>query len=356
MKKLKPTLTMLICTFALSFAPASVASAGPLLFEDDFESYAVGEIPSAKWWTYAYSGGYPSDQRVRLFEGNNVFSLSSEAWAAVADAKLDRQLNYAVEADAYMMSRQGISPGTTTGARFFLRTWTSNTPHVRGGYTIWFNPDTDKVVIHITDWPNLGNYILGEAEYELDLNTWYRFKGSVTGDRYGDIKIRAFVNDMTTPILEVTDDGTKWMYYGGDRSGHTVLSGYYARNYYDNVKIYQVKATEEVEIDIKPGSFPNSINPRSKGVIPVAILTTDTFDATTVDSTTVLFGPTGTEAAPVQSALEDIDGDGDTDMILHFNTQETGILCGDASAFLMGETLGGQAIEGADSIKTVGCK
>jgi hypothetical protein len=38
-----------------------------------------------------------------------------------------------------------------------------------------------------------------------------------------------------------------------------------------------------VPIDIKPGSFPNSINPQSKGVIPVAILTTDTFDATTVD-------------------------------------------------------------------------
>ena len=44
-----------------------------------------------------------------------------------------------------------------------------------------------------------------------------------------------------------------------------------------------------ISIDIKPGSFPDSINPRSKGVIPVAILTTDTFDATTVDSATVRF-------------------------------------------------------------------
>ncbi len=111
-----------------------------------------------------------------------------------------------------------------------------------------------------------------------------------------------------------------------------------------------------VGIDIKPGSFPNSINPRSQGVIPVAILTTDTFDATTVDPTTVRFGVTGTEAAPVQSALEDVDGDGDTDMILHFNTQDTGIICGTTSAFLTGETLDGQMIEGSDSIKTAGCK
>ena len=111
-----------------------------------------------------------------------------------------------------------------------------------------------------------------------------------------------------------------------------------------------------VDIDIKPDSFPNSINPRSTGVIPVAILTTDSFDATTVDPATVLFGATGTEAAAVHSALEDVDGDGDTDMILHFNTQATGIACGDTSASLTGETIDGQMIEGSDSIKTVGCK
>ena len=111
-----------------------------------------------------------------------------------------------------------------------------------------------------------------------------------------------------------------------------------------------------ITIDIKPGSFPNSINPNSQGVIPVAILTTSAFDATTVDPNTVLFGATGTEAAPVQSALEDVDGDGDTDLVLHFNTQETGIQCGDTTASLTGQTLGGQAIKGSDSIKTVGCE
>ena len=111
-----------------------------------------------------------------------------------------------------------------------------------------------------------------------------------------------------------------------------------------------------VKIDIKPGSFRNSINPKSKGKIPVAILTTDSFDATTVDPTTVLFGRTGTEAAPVHFALEDVDGDGNTDMILHFKTQKTGIRCGDTSASLTGNTVSGQAIERSDSIRTVGCK
>jgi hypothetical protein len=111
-----------------------------------------------------------------------------------------------------------------------------------------------------------------------------------------------------------------------------------------------------VKIDIKPGSFPNSINPQSRGLIPVAVLSTDTFDASAVDASTVFFGATGNEAAPVHSALKDVNGDGNTDMVLHFRTHHTGIVCGDTSASLTGSTFSGQAIEGSDSIRTLGCK
>jgi len=112
----------------------------------------------------------------------------------------------------------------------------------------------------------------------------------------------------------------------------------------------------DVTIDIKPGSFPNSINPRSAGVIPVAIMTTPAFDATSVVASTVRFGPSGTEAAPQHWALEDVDGDGDLDMILHFPTASAGIVCGATSALLTGRTSGGQPVKGVDSVRTVGCK
>jgi murein tripeptide amidase MpaA len=111
-----------------------------------------------------------------------------------------------------------------------------------------------------------------------------------------------------------------------------------------------------VKIDIKPGSDPNSVNPRNKGVIPVAILTTDTFDATTVDPLTVQFAPNSAVEAHGRGHDEDVDGDGDVDLVLHFNTQDTGIACGDTSASLSGMTFDGQSIEGSDSITTVGCK
>lgn len=109
-------------------------------------------------------------------------------------------------------------------------------------------------------------------------------------------------------------------------------------------------ATEAaLEIDIKPGSDPNSINPKSRGVIPVAILTTEDFDAATVDPETVVFA----DASPVHYTVEDVDRDGDNDLILHFRTQDTGIAPSDTEACLTGETLGGVLIEGCDSVRTV---
>jgi TolB protein len=149
-------------------------------------------------------------------------------------------------------------------------------------------------------------------------------------------------------------DGNYEIYVmNADGTGQTNLTNNPAG---DDSSAWQPLPTITVAIDTTPGSLPNSINPRSKGMIPVAILTTDSFDATMVDPAIVLFGVTGTEAAPVHSALEDVDGDGDIDLILSFNTQNTGIKCGDTSVSLTGKTLGGQMIKGSDSIKTAGCK
>lgn len=118
---------------------------------------------------------------------------------------------------------------------------------------------------------------------------------------------------------------------------------------------------EEIEIDIKPGSDHNPINPNSKGVIPVAILGSAPFDVTTVDVTTLTFGPDGATPAhdltdPIVYAdhLQDVNSDGFTDLVSHYRTQDTGIAKGDTEACLTGETTGGVAILGCDAIRTVG--
>jgi len=111
----------------------------------------------------------------------------------------------------------------------------------------------------------------------------------------------------------------------------------------------------QVAIDIKPGSFPNSINPRSKGLLPVAILSSETFDARDVDPASVGLGPNDAPMAHPSGHQEDVDGDGDLDLVLHFRTAETGIACGDTMLTLSGATSDGQEIAGEDGVRTVGC-
>ena len=112
----------------------------------------------------------------------------------------------------------------------------------------------------------------------------------------------------------------------------------------------------QVAIDIQPGDAANSINPRSRGVIPVAVLAGTDFDVSTVDLYSVRFGP---ERAPESHSagghFEDVNADGLIDLVLHFRTQSTGIACGDESAALDGRTLDGVLLHGVDAITTVGC-
>jgi hypothetical protein len=127
--------------------------------------------------------------------------------------------------------------------------------------------------------------------------------------------------------------------------------------------------TMRVEIDVKPGDDSNRIRPSSNQVIPVAVLTTPNFDATTLDPSTVCFGadpppggttsynqPPGVDAdcneAHRTGHLEDVDGDGDLDMVLHFETRQTGIDPGDTEARLTGRTTDGTPFEGSDFIRT----
>ena len=117
---------------------------------------------------------------------------------------------------------------------------------------------------------------------------------------------------------------------------------------------FEVQAV--IDIDVKPGSTPNSINPSSKGVLPVAVITTETFDATAIDPLSIRFGPGGASESHNKGHIEDVDSDGDMDLVLHFETQDTTIQCGDTSVPLTGETFEGLAITGSDAITTVGCE
>jgi len=84
-----------------------------------------------------------------------------------------------------------------------------------------------------------------------------------------------------------------------------------------NVPI-KLQPPPRITIDIKPGSNDNSINLKSRGVVPVAVFTTDDFDASTINPDTVKFAGAG----PIRWKICYVDEDGDKDMLFHFKTEE----------------------------------
>ncbi len=133
-----------------------------------------------------------------------------------------------------------------------------------------------------------------------------------------------------------------------------------------------VQEDVEVQIDIKPTSCPNPLNVKSKGVLPVAILGTDTFDVTDIDPSTILLEG----VAPLRWSFEDVatpygaipencddcttDGpDGFMDLTLKFDKQEIVAALGEVEdgdckvLQLTGnlkEEFGGTAIAGVDYV------
>ena len=197
-----------------------------------------------------------------------------------------------------------------------------------------------------------------ESIYVQDGGTLNMYSGSVGW----------FVN-IATSNVNVTVYGTG---FGGDgdfsvpgqvtfTSGSGTLTGVYEDGsdidlfFYSDIPIYlEAPGTtdEQVEIDIKPCSYPNSINLKSKGVVPVAVLRTEDFDAETVNPTTVEFAG----ASPLRWKMCDVDNDGDEDILFHFKTQELALDDSSTEATLTGQTTGGSDISGTDDVRIVSSK
>jgi hypothetical protein len=124
-----------------------------------------------------------------------------------------------------------------------------------------------------------------------------------------------------------------------------------------------------VDVDIKPDTTQNSINIGHNGDLPVAVLTTDDFDAVEeLDPETFVAVlreedghlVAGSEVYADHWAEEDVDDDGDLDVILHFSVP--GLVAGDDAPLsgdsevidFVGLTYDGQCVVGSDSVHPVG--
>jgi len=139
--------------------------------------------------------------------------------------------------------------------------------------------------------------------------------------------------------------------YGGDAGDIDLL--FYV--YFSDIRINLAPPAPEVIellIDIKPGGEQNSINLKSRGVVPVAVLTTDSICAEMIDPDTVEFAG----AIPEHWSFEDVDDDGDDDIIFHFRTQELDIDQNSTEATLTARLLTQEEVFGTDEIRVVPSK
>jgi hypothetical protein len=112
---------------------------------------------------------------------------------------------------------------------------------------------------------------------------------------------------------------------------------------------------QKIGIDIRPGVDRIArVNPKARGVIPVALLSSEGFDARKVDSGSVRFGPTGTEATALRCGKRghDVNADRVRDIVCLFDNQATRFDPSHEQGMIKG-TIGGVPFEGKGWLKVI---
>jgi hypothetical protein len=118
-----------------------------------------------------------------------------------------------------------------------------------------------------------------------------------------------------------------------------------------------------VDIDIKPGSLPNSINLGEHGLLPVSVLGSGSFDVTIIDPDTIELGGVdvasrgSTKSPKLAYSYEDVNVDGYMDLMAFWEVQvlvDVGALVETTTELTLTAYLSyGKPIEGTDSVNIV---
>jgi len=148
---------------------------------------------------------------------------------------------------------------------------------------------------------------------------------------------------------------------GGGTSGFGTQNGDYTLIISGATAMPSAPLVQQINIRVKPGSGEFApINLKSKGVIPVALLSSRElpsspgFDALKVDRDSLTFGALGNEASLKKCAWEGeyVDDDKQLDLVCHFDTQAAKFGSEDLEGVLKG-TVDGKPFEGRGALKVL---
>jgi hypothetical protein len=134
------------------------------------------------------------------------------------------------------------------------------------------------------------------------------------------------------------------------------LVGYGNGNYSCDATALQLAVDLVSSLDVEPGTTPNTISRSSKLTVPVAILSTASFDAPAmVAQGSLTFGRIGNEASLVYNSCTetDVNNDGLNDLVCQFKIQKAAFQLSDTVATLHGKTKTGVTFVGTDSVVIV---
>ena len=184
---------------------------------------------------------------------------------------------------------------------------------------------------------------LGDAIFALDRTT-------DTGAAAGSVHT---LSTMTNAF------GMTGEFIGTSEIGGPVLGSPWPLSSHTNIEFVSTAPTDEPNLDIKPYSFPNTLNPKRKGNMAVALLGSETFDVTEVDVFTILLEGVEplTKGKKDPGNLASANDDEFMDLWFHFDNQDILAAIGGCATELTmtGNLLGGAPFSATDSIRIFGC-